>query len=114
MVVYRWRLHASCAVYKMGYNHRLSTMPRSVSAQAEKPMIDLTVNGRLVSVPAGSTVAAVLFQADISIHKSVSGELRGPLCAMGICMECCANVNGIPHVKTCQVVVRPDMKVITE
>jgi sarcosine oxidase subunit alpha len=98
----------------MGYNHRLSTMPRSVSAQAEGRMIDLTVNGRVVSVQAGSAVAAVLFQAGVSTRKSVSGERRGPLCAMGICMECCAKVNGIPHVKTCQVVVRPGMEVITE
>ena len=47
-------LRASCAVYKMDYNQRLSTMTRSISAQDAKPTVDLTVNGRLVSVPSES------------------------------------------------------------
>jgi sarcosine oxidase subunit alpha len=97
----------------MDYNQRLSTMARSVSAQDEKPTVDLMVNGRLVSVPSGSNVAAALLQAGIALRTSVSGEPRGPLCAMGICMECCATVNGMPHVRTCQVVAQHGLEVVT-
>ncbi|MGA8090633.1 MAG: (2Fe-2S)-binding protein [Terracidiphilus sp.] len=88
-------------------------MARSDSAQTEKPQVDLTVNGRLVSVPSGSSVAAALLQAGIALRESLSGEPRSAFCAMGICMECCATVNAIPHVRTCQVVARHGMEVVT-
>jgi predicted molibdopterin-dependent oxidoreductase YjgC len=96
----------------MGYNRPLfREMAQSV--QVAKPTVDLTVNGCLVSVPSGSSVAAALLQAGIALRASVSGEPRGPLCAMGICMECCAMVNGTPQVRTCQVVVEDGMEVVT-
>jgi D-hydroxyproline dehydrogenase subunit gamma len=87
-------------------------MTRSVSAQDAK-VVDLMVNGRPISVPSGLNVAVALLQAGIAFRTSVSGEPRGPLCGMGICMECCATVNGIPHVRTCQAAVRHGMEVIT-
>ena len=34
---------------------------------------------------------------------SVTGEPRAALCGMGICFECRAVVNGIPHRRTCQI-----------
>ncbi len=87
---------------------------QSFSAQDVKPTaVDLTINGRLVSVPSGLNIAVALLQAGIALRTSVSGEPRGPLCAMGICMECCAKVNGIAHVRTCQVVVQQGMEVVT-
>jgi sarcosine oxidase subunit alpha len=98
----------------MDYNQRLSTMTRSDSAQAEKPMVELIVNGRSVTVPSGLSVAAALLQAGIASRRSVSGDPRGPLCAMGICMECCAIVNGVPHVRTCQAAAQHGMEVVTE
>lgn len=88
-------------------------MTRSISAQDAKPTVDLTVNGRLVSVPSESSVAVALLQAGIALRTSVSGEPRGPLCAMGICMECCATVNGILHVRTCQAAVEHGMEVVS-
>jgi predicted molibdopterin-dependent oxidoreductase YjgC len=88
-------------------------MTRSVSGEDAKPTVDLTVNGRSVSVRSGSNVAAALLQAGIAFRTSVSGEPRGPLCAMGICMECCATVNGIPHIRTCQAAVESGMEVVT-
>lgn len=75
--------------------------------------IALTINGRSVTVPAGITVAAALMIEGMNARISVSGEPRSPLCAMGICMECCATVNGIPHVRTCLVTVEPGMQVTT-
>ena len=88
-------------------------MTRSVSTQPEIPNVDLIINDHLVSVPSGSIVAAALLHTGIAIRESVSGEPRGPLCAMGICMECAAIVNGVPRVRTCRVIAQQGMKVVT-
>jgi sarcosine oxidase subunit alpha len=44
---------------------------------------------------------------------SVQGRPRGPLCGMGICMECRATVNGVPQRRTCQLVCAPEMEIVT-
>ncbi len=74
--------------------------------------VQLKVNGVAVSVPHGSTVAAtVLLAGRSAFRRSVSGELRGPLCGMGICFECRATVDGQEHVRSCQVLCREGMEV---
>ena len=88
-------------------------MQPSTSAQNAAPVVQLTVNGKPVLAPRGATVAAVLMQAGVPTHKSVAGESRTALCAMGICMECCSTVNGVPRVRTCQIVVEQGMEVMT-
>jgi len=87
-------------------------MPPSIPTQADS-IAHFTVNGTPVSAERGTTVAAALMQAGIASHKSVSGQHRSALCAMGICMECCATVNGVQHVRTCQVLVEPGMEIVT-
>jgi sarcosine oxidase subunit alpha len=72
------------------------------------------VNGASVSVPAGATVAVAMVIAGQPCRSSVTGEPRGPLCGMGICFECRAVVNGIPHSRTCQLLCEPDMEVKTD
>lgn len=72
------------------------------------------VNGASVSVPAGATVAVAMVIAGQPCRSSVTGEPRGPLCGMGICFECRAVVNGIPHSRTCQLLCEPDMEVRTD
>ncbi len=72
------------------------------------------VNGVSVSVPAGATVAVAMVMAGQPCRSSVLGEPRGPLCGMGICFECRAVVNGIPHSRTCQLLCEPDMEVKTD
>ena len=89
-------------------------MRRSISAQIANPTLTLTINGSPVSVAQGSSVAAALLQAGVPARTSVSGEARNPLCAMGVCMECCATVNGVKHVRTCQMTVHSGMEVVTE
>ena len=89
-------------------------MRRSISAQIADPTLTLTINGSPVSVALGTSVAAALLQEGIPTRRSASGETRSPLCAMGICMECCATVNGVKHVRTCQLVAQPGMEVVTE
>ncbi|HEX3969628.1 MAG TPA: (2Fe-2S)-binding protein [Edaphobacter sp.] len=64
--------------------------------------VTISVNGRSVRMETESTVAAALLQASVPCRRSVTGEPRTALCGMGICFECCATVNGIPHRRTCQ------------
>jgi len=67
--------------------------------------VRIFVNGEAVSVPPMATVAvAVMIAGRSSFRTSVSGEMRGPLCGMGICFECRMKINGKPHVKSCQVI----------
>jgi D-hydroxyproline dehydrogenase subunit gamma len=80
--------------------------------QNRSPELVITVNGRALRVSAGMTVAAALLAAGETSRISVSGEQRAPLCGMGICMECCATVNGVAHVRTCQVVAEPGMEIV--
>lgn len=75
-------------------------------------VVQLKVNGEVVSVPRGSTVAAAILLAGRSaFRRSVSGELRGALCGMGICFECRVAVNGQPNARSCQLLCRDGMEV---
>ncbi|MFC5863334.1 (2Fe-2S)-binding protein [Acidicapsa dinghuensis] len=74
----------------------------------------ISLNGRIVEVPKGATVAAALLQHGAGSRVSISGEARQPLCGMGICFECRASVNGRAHQLTCQLVCEPGMVVVTE
>lgn len=78
-------------------------------------LIKVSVNGRAIEVPAGSTAAAALALAGIdATRQSVTGTPRGPLCGMGICFECRVNIDGRAHCKSCQVVCLPGMEVRTD
>lgn len=75
----------------------------------------LTIDGRPIEVPSGTTVAAaVLIAGTTAFRRSVSGRPRGPLCGMGICFECRATVDGVPHRRTCQAPCRDGMEVVTD
>jgi D-hydroxyproline dehydrogenase subunit gamma len=71
------------------------------------------MNGMPFQVPKGCTVAVAISIADLTCRTSVSGEERGPLCAMGICFECRATVNGMAHTRTCQLLCEPAMDIRT-
>jgi D-hydroxyproline dehydrogenase subunit gamma len=75
--------------------------------------LTLTVNGVAVTVTAGTTVAAAIAMTSAATRRSVTGEPRGPLCGMGICFECRATVNGVPHQRTCQILCAAGMEVRT-
>jgi D-hydroxyproline dehydrogenase subunit gamma len=76
--------------------------------------LSLTVNGVPLSVKGGTTVAAAVLLAGVTTFRSsVSGEPRGPLCGMGICYECRVTIDGEPHARSCQIVCRPGMLVVT-
>lgn len=76
--------------------------------------IAVSVNGARVTVAAGSSVAVAMMLAGASCRTSVSGEPRGPLCGMGICFECRAEIDGVAHKRSCQIVCTPGMNIKTD
>ena len=77
--------------------------------------VRLTINGKPVDAPRGATVAvAILMSGSPSSRLSVGGETRAPLCGMGTCFECRAAVDGVAHVRTCQVLCAEGMQVNTD
>jgi predicted molibdopterin-dependent oxidoreductase YjgC len=77
--------------------------------------VTLQVNGRKVVVPAGTIVAAaVALAGQTRFRRSVLGEARGPLCGMGICMECRVTIDGQPHCRSCQTLCEEGMEVRTD
>jgi predicted molibdopterin-dependent oxidoreductase YjgC len=63
----------------------------------------LTINGRRLSVEAGTTVAAALLLAGLrATRTSVGAEPRAALCGMGVCQECRVTIDGRAHVLACQ------------
>lgn len=75
--------------------------------------LTVTVNGVAVTVRNGTTVAAAMLIAGAPTRRSVTGEPRGPLCGMGVCFECRATINGVPHQKGCQILCAEGMDVRT-
>ncbi len=75
--------------------------------------ITVTVNGRNIAVRSGTTVAAAVIVAGAHCRRSVSGEPRGPLCGMGICFECRAEIDGQRHQRSCQILCSEGMQVST-
>jgi predicted molibdopterin-dependent oxidoreductase YjgC len=61
--------------------------------------VTLRINGRPLSVKAGTSVAAALRIADAPrmgmARRSVHGEVRAPFCGMGICQECRVDIDGL-------------------
>jgi D-hydroxyproline dehydrogenase subunit gamma len=77
--------------------------------------IQIRVNHQPVSVSAGTIVAAALAQAgQTRFRSSVKGEARGPLCGMGICMECRVTINGQANCRSCQTLCEEGMEVRTD
>jgi hypothetical protein len=75
--------------------------------------VKLTVNGAMVCVPSGATVAVAVAIAGQPCRKSVTGEPRGALCGMGICFECRVTIDRRTHSRSCQILCEPGMEVST-
>jgi sarcosine oxidase subunit alpha len=76
--------------------------------------ITITVNGRAMTVEQGTTVAAAILTHGVpSFRESPTGELRAPLCGMGICFECRVRIDGVAHRRACMTIARAGMDVVT-
>jgi len=79
-----------------------------------KKPIELQIDGQSVTVPTGTIVAAAIALAGRTrFRESVRKQPRGPLCGMGICMECRVTIDGRPHCRSCQTLCEPGMEVTT-
>jgi sarcosine oxidase subunit alpha len=77
--------------------------------------LQLRVNGNTISVPTGTIVAAAVAMAgETCFRKSVLNQPRGPLCGMGICMECRVTINGQAQCRSCQTLCENGMEVRTD
>ena len=77
--------------------------------------VTVVVDGVLVTMPAGSTVAAAILETGVhAFRRSISGQPRGPLCGMGICFECRVTIDGEAHSRSCQIVCENGMDVRTD
>ena len=77
--------------------------------------IQLRMNGQSVRVARGAIVAAAAALANsTTFRRSISQQPRGPLCGMGICMECRVTINGEPHCRSCQTLCAEGMEVRTD
>lgn len=92
---------------------------REGSSPLQAPVIDsvrVSVNGAEVEVPEGTSVAAAIALAgERGFRRSpVRGQLRAPVCGMGICFECRVTVDGAPHVRSCMMACRSGMEIRTD
>lgn len=77
--------------------------------------LHLTINGVAVTVAPGTVVAAAVAQASVNrFRRSVLGQPRGPLCGMGVCMECRVTIDGQPHRRSCTTLCAEGMEVVTD
>jgi D-hydroxyproline dehydrogenase subunit gamma len=73
--------------------------------------VSVRVNGKLVTVRAGSSVAVAVLASGATSRASVTGQPRSPLCGMGTCFECRVTINGEPQLRSCQVVCEASMEI---
>jgi len=84
------------------------------SSSSTSSSVTVHVNGQPVTVRAGTVVAAAIAMAgETQFRLSVLRQPRGPLCGMGICMECRATINGRPFCRTCLIPCEGNMKIET-
>lgn len=77
-------------------------------------MITLIINSIPISVDEGTTVAAAILNAGrTGFRISATGEMRGPVCGMGICFECRVTIDGIALQRSCNVIAADGMEVVT-
>ena len=75
--------------------------------------IDIIFDGHPVPAFTGETVAAALLAAGRRELRRTSRRSapRGLYCGIGVCFDCVMTVDGRPNVRTCQIEVRPGMRV---
>jgi D-hydroxyproline dehydrogenase subunit gamma len=75
--------------------------------------VSITVDGKLIAVPAGASVAAALLLAGAvpSRANPVSGAPRAPYCMMGVCFECLVEIDGIAERQACMIAAAEGMRV---
>lgn len=76
-------------------------------------LVDIEFDGTAVTVPAGISLAAVVFYLDAipARRTPLSASPRAPFCMMGVCFECLLEIDGIGNQRACQIEVKAGMQV---
>ena len=84
-----------------------------LAGTAPRDTVRIHFDGRALSVPVGSSVAAALLQAGVRAFRRslVGGGPRAPYCMMGVCFECLVTIDDEPSRQACLVTVREGMQV---
>ena len=80
---------------------------------ARPATVEVLVEGAPVMVPKGSSAAAAVLLAGLPAIREtpVTGSPRLPLCMMGVCFDCLAEIDGVPNRQACMVPVAPGMRI---
>ena len=75
--------------------------------------VEVFVEGSPILVPEGATAAAAVLLAGLPAIREtpVTGSPRLPLCQMGVCFDCLAEIDGVPNRQACMVTVAPGMRI---
>ena len=72
-------------------------------------------DGRPVKAREGQTIAEALLANGITtVRKTRNGAERGVYCAMGVCYECRAMVDGTPNTRICMTSATQGCKILTQ
>lgn len=76
-------------------------------------LVEIELDGEMVSVPADISIAAALLQLDAKPFRRspVSGAPRAPFCMMGVCFECLLEIDGVTGQRACQVQMQAGMRI---
>ena len=82
------------------------------AARQAAEMIEIVVDGAVVRVRTGQTVAAALLALGERTlrHSRNAGTPRGVYCGVGVCFECMVRVDGVNE-RACMREVRPGMRI---
>ncbi|MBU2961648.1 (2Fe-2S)-binding protein [Citreicella sp. C3M06] len=88
-------------------------MFRTIEMQPPRQLVEISVDGRRVSLPEGANLAAALLGANAypARRTPAGGVSRAPFCMMGVCFDCLAEIDGEPNRQTCLTTVRGGMTV---
>lgn len=77
--------------------------------------VEITVNGEPTTAAAGETVLAALTAGGVQIvGRNDHGQPMGAFCAMGVCYCCTVKIDDVDKQRSCQTLVRPGMRVVTQ
>ncbi len=75
--------------------------------------VEVLVEGTAVLVPEGASAAAAVLLAGLPAIRetAIGGHPRLPLCMMGVCFDCLAEIDGVPNRQACMVPVVQGMRI---
>jgi D-hydroxyproline dehydrogenase subunit gamma len=78
-------------------------------------LVELEVDGRRLTAPAGRSIAAALMEHDeLWLRRSPGGAPRAVYCGIGVCFECRVHVDGRGAVRACVTPVEAGMRIVRD